>query len=96
MSMRLNTYPPTRYIVVYMPQACGMSWEGKSEYYDRLNDLMDTMPKKEPLYILGDFNARLQARPKDEEEYIGPYVYGRGPDYATEQQARAHENREFS
>ena len=63
MSMRLRTTPPTRYIAVYMPQACGATWETKSEYYDKLNEIMDTMPKHEPLYILGDFNARLQARP---------------------------------
>ena len=95
MSMRIKTQPPTRIIVAYMPQAFGATWEQKSGYYDKLNEVMDTCPRSEPLYILGDFNARLQCRPKDEEEFIGPWVYGRGEQHARDTCVRTMENREL-
>ena len=84
MTVRLKTQPPTRIIVVYMPQAFGATWEQKSNHYDALNAAMDKCPKKETLLIMGDFNARLQFRPRDEQAYIGPWVYGRGAAYASD------------
>ena len=60
LSIRLKTQPPCKIIIAYMPQATGYSWEQKSYHYDQLNDILDKTPKKEPVYIMGDFNTRLQ------------------------------------
>ena len=35
-------------------------------HYDTLNDVIDACPHKEALFVMGDFNARLQCRPDDE------------------------------
>ena len=32
----------------------------------------------EPVYIIGDFNVRLQGRTPEEGNIIGPHVYGKG------------------
>ena len=62
---------------------------------DDLNELIDSIPKTQPLYIGGDFNARLHCRPADEREQIGPHVYGRGELYADNTCAKTQENRDL-
>ena len=56
---------------------------------------MDTIPHRQPLFIGGDFNARLHYRPRDEQEHIGPYVYGRGEHYASSTCIKTQENKDL-
>ena len=82
-------------IAAYMPQAFGYTWEQKAVSYDDLNKVLDAIPHRQPLFIGGDFNARLHYRPRDEQEHVGPYVYGRGEHYASSTCIKTQENKDL-
>jgi hypothetical protein len=39
--------------------------------------------------VCGDFNASLHARKEDEEQYIGPHVFGKGPAFLANKERAA-------
>ena len=57
----------------------------KEAFWLLLQAVLDKSPLPELvyiLYILGDFNVRLQSRKKSEHEVLDSHVYGRGSQYA--------------
>ena len=93
--MQLRGHPNINLVVAYMPQAMGYTWEQKAVVYDELNHTLDAIPAQQPLFIGGDFNARLHHRPRDEQEQVGPYVYGRGEHYANSTCEQTQANKEL-
>ena len=45
--------------------------------------------------IMGDFNARLQYRTEEEQPNIGPFILGRGEEFALQTADNTQDNREF-
>ena len=54
----------------------------KEPFWLLLQEVLDQIPQPEPVYVLGDFNVRLQGRKPADQESLGPHVYGRGRQYA--------------
>ena len=54
----------------------------KEPFWLLLQEVLDQIPQPEPVYVLGDFNVRLQGRKPADQEFLGPHVYGRGSQYA--------------
>ena len=50
----------------------------KAPFWLLLQDVLDKIPQPEPVYILGDWNVRLQGRKSNEKDVLGPHVYGKG------------------
>ena len=51
----------------------------KFPFWETLASITSRIPLPEPIYILGDFNVRLQGRKAGERHILGPHVYGKGP-----------------
>ena len=59
LSMRLNTDTgPVTLITAYAPTLIA-SAESKDKFYCELDNLLQTIPKEDHIYLLGDFNARV-------------------------------------
>jgi len=54
-----------------------------------------SFPQSQPVFIAGDFNARLHARLPDENGILGPHVFGRGLAYIQQMSDPTAENRRF-
>ena len=65
-------------IGVYAPHDKSEVEIKKTPFWDRLLEVVSTIPGPEPYYVVGDFNVRLQGRKSDETDFIGPHVYGKG------------------
>ena len=52
--------------------------EAKQAHYDELSALVTQVEHKGPYLILGDFNARIHGRLIDEDQVLGPHLYGKG------------------
>ena len=50
----------------------------KAPFWLLLQEILDKIPQPEPVYILGDWNVRLQGRKTYETGVLGPHVYGKG------------------
>ena len=73
--LRLRHAAPITLLAVYIPQALRPE-EEKEEAYDILTKYTRSYVHKGPTYVLGDFNARVQARITEEEaEVIGPHTF---------------------
>lgn len=61
LTLRLNTSEgPVTLVSVYAPTLSAMS-EAKDEFYENLAAIIRSVPSKEQLVLLGDFNARVGA-----------------------------------
>ena len=61
----------------YAPQS-NKATEETYSFYTELEELVGRFKRTHIVIMLGYFNARLQYRPGNEKEVIGPYVFGRG------------------
>ena len=59
------------FVCAYAPTLCSTSDE-KDKFYDALDSIVRSVPKKEALFIMGDFNARVGANSE-----AWPFVIGR-------------------
>jgi exonuclease III len=76
--LRLRHAAPITLIGVYIPQAFRPD-EEKEAVYKELTKYTKKYRHDGPTYVLGDFNARVQARTNEaEEEVIGPHTFERG------------------
>ena len=66
------------FIGVYAPHNKHDVEQVKRPSWQTLDHVLKKIPLPEPVYVLGDFNVRLQGRRKGEEHIIGPHVYGLG------------------
>ena len=72
----------SHYIGVYAPHD-KLDYETvKLPFWQQLQSIVDSIPQPEPVFIIGDWNVRLQGRKQDEHHCLGPFVYGKGPNYA--------------
>ena len=69
--------PPLHFINAYAPQS-GCEIELKRAFYTILEHALAKCPAAHPLFIVGDFNARLHAKMGQHEICIGQHVFGRG------------------
>ena len=51
-------------------------------FWQQLQEIVSSIPLPESVYIVGDFNVRLQGRMREEHSMIGPHVFGKGHLYA--------------
>ena len=51
----------------------------REPFWEDLENHLSTIPQPEPVYLTGDFNVRFQARHKNDEGVLGPFVFGKGP-----------------
>ena len=65
-------------IGVYSPHNKRDVETSKLPFWDKLDSVLHKIPQPEPVYIIGDFNVRLQGRKPDEHHMLGPNVYGKG------------------
>ena len=54
----------------------------KLPFWQQLQEIVSSIPLPESVYVLGDFNVRLQGRKTGEYQIIGPHVFGKGHLYA--------------
>ena len=69
--------PPLHFINAYAPQR-GCEIELNRAFYTNLEHILAKCPAAHPLFIMGDFNARLHAKMGQHELCIGQHVFGRG------------------
>ena len=50
----------------------------KLPFWETLQDIVSSIPLPETVYVMGDFNVRLQGRKTGESSIIGPHVFGKG------------------
>ena len=77
-------------IGVYVPHDKSEVEVRKLPFWDRLTEVISVIPSPEPVYVLGDYNVRLQGRGKEEGEILGPHIYGKGYTHAN---SGEHSNR---
>ena len=65
-------------IGVYSPHNKRDVETSKLPFWDKLDSVLHKIPQPEPVYVIGDFNVRLQGRKPDEHHMLGPNVYGKG------------------
>jgi hypothetical protein len=59
------TFKEFSIIVAYGPTECGYSWEEKSSFYELLDKATRLCNKHFPVYLIGDFNARVGSGPSN-------------------------------
>ena len=52
----------------------------KDEFYKQVNEITNKFKNKGVLYIMGDFNARIQIRQDETETAIGPHTFDKHND----------------
>ena len=67
------------YIGVYAPHNKHDIEVVKQPFWHKLEAVINKIPLPEPVFVLGDFNVRLQGRRRDEHSFLGPHIYGKGP-----------------
>ena len=73
--MKINTKTvPTTFVQIYAPTSTH-SEEEIDDFYDQLQSLLERIPSREAVIILGDFNAKV-GEYTDKEHGIGPYGLG--------------------
>ena len=93
--IRLKGSAPTTIINCYAPQAASDE-QTKTDFYDSLQKAIRKAPKKGPIVIIGDFNARLQEPDNEEEsEWIGEHTFAKGSETTWQQTPEVEENREL-
>lgn len=77
LTLRLNTSEgPVTLVSVYAPTLSAMS-EAKDEFYENLAAIIRSVPSKEQLVLLGDFNARVGADHDSWPSCLGQFGVGK-------------------
>ena len=77
LSIRMNTSTgAVNFLNVYAPTLAA-SAGAKDEFYDQLDDMIKKVPNGEPLFLLGDFNARVGAYHDSWPVCIGQFGVGK-------------------
>ncbi|XP_012938807.1 uncharacterized protein LOC106011962 [Aplysia californica] len=63
----------TNYIQVYAPCNDSYSDEEKDSFFEQLSDLISSIPDEEDLYVMGDFNGRVEERRTPWTKHLGPH-----------------------
>ena len=66
-------------IGIYAPHSGLDLEELRQPFWDTLEQHVSRIPQPEPVYITGDFNVRFQARHRNDQGVLCPFVYGKGP-----------------
>ena len=69
----------TTIVNAYAPQS-GRSAEERREFFEALEDVLEQHRGKSPVYLIGDFNARIHRALPGEETIFGPHAFG-DPDW---------------
>ena len=80
----------THILGVYAPHNKMDFDEVKAPFWDMLEDVYSATPLPEPIYVIGDFNVRLQGRNTLEHAVLGPHIFGKGMEFA---QRKPNDNR---
>ena len=67
------------YIQVYAPCNDSYSDEEKDSFFEQLSDLISSIPDREDLYVMGDFNGRVGKRRTPWTKHLGPHSDHRTP-----------------
>ena len=70
----------THVLGAYVPHNKTDFEEVKVPFWDMLEDFYSATPLPEPIYIIGDFNVRLQGRSSLEAQW--PHIFGKGMEFA--------------
>jgi len=63
----------SNFIQVYAPCNDSYSEEEKEEFFEKMADTINTVPDKEELIVMGDFNGRVGKRRTPWEQHLGPH-----------------------
>ena len=77
MTMELQGKGNPKVMSIYAP-ATTAERAHRDKVYEELDRKLSTHNQCQPLYIFGDFNARLFARVEEVAELIGNWVFGKG------------------
>jgi hypothetical protein len=66
--------PPWHIVSCYTPQA-GRPLAEKQAHYEMLGQIISQIPSAHPVYILGDYNARLGTPAEHEREFLGRWTW---------------------
>ena len=66
--------------------------ETKTAHWDLLGKTVSEIQSDAIVLVIGDCNLRWHGRFKEEEDILGPHIFGKGLDYLNEHQ---HENRDL-
>ena len=77
---------------MYAPQS-GCDVAAKQAFYTKADSFIRSFPSAHPVFIAGDFNARLHGRLPEERDILGNFVYGRGLSYLQHTATPTAENR---
>ena len=77
LTMRLMTETgPVTLVTAYAPTLAASS-ESKDQFYCELDELLNNIPKKDHIYLLGDFNARVGSNHEAWPECLGHHGIGK-------------------
>ena len=77
---------------MYAPQS-GCDVATKQAFYTKADSFLRSFPSAHPMFIAGDFNARLHGKLPEERDILGNFIYGRGLTYLQHMAAATAENR---
>ena len=90
--LHMETAIPITIIVAYAPTAEGQDYE-KNIFYQQVNTYTKKYAEKGIVYVMGDFNARIQTKQDDSESPIGPHTFDANRNKLDGQSEGAAENR---
>ena len=81
-AMELNMHGnPLIIASVYIPHENTNDERIRQRAWEDLTDFITETPEAINTIIMGDLNANLHARKEDEEEHIGPHIFGKGMEF---------------
>ena len=87
-----NSSPSIHFVNMYAPQS-GCDVATKQAFYTKADSFLRSFPSAHPMFIAGDFNARLHGKLPEERDILGNFIYGRGLTYLQHMAAATAENR---
>ena len=81
-AMELNMHgDPLIIASVYIPHENTNDERIRQRAWEDLTDFITETPEAIRTIIMGDLNTNLHAKKEDEEEHIGPHIFGKGIDF---------------
>ena len=81
-AMELNMHGnPLIIASVYIPHENTNDERIRQRAWEDLTDFITETPEAINTIIMGDLNTNLHAKKEDEEEHIGPHVFGKGTEF---------------